>query len=148
MEARPGMWLQNPKPRLVVRLAAKKKIYIYIYMAESFRCVVAESFRYSVGIVCFYEINHKRHWILLHLRLERGAPRSLGFPWRVSEMLGFTIFGNCERGISQEELTFHKNDSLKCHILEYFCSWAQTQNCHIIPEGLLHVYIYIHTLWN
>ena len=32
------------------------------------------------------------------------------------ENAGFTVFGNCECRISQEKLTFGKDDSLKCHI--------------------------------
>ena len=60
-------------------------------------------------------------------------------------MLGFTAFGNCKCRNFQEKLTFHNNDSLKCHILKYFFSWAQkTQKCHIIPEGLSYIYIYIY----
>ena len=59
-------------------------------------------------------------------------------------MLGFTAFGNCKCRIFQEKLTFHNNDSLKCHILKYFFSWAQRpKNATLyLKDSLTYIYIY------
>ena len=59
------------------------------------------------------------------MRLGRGAPWSLGFPWPAFKMLGLTVFRSCKCGISQDKLTFHNNDSLECHILKHLFSWVQ-----------------------
>ena len=68
-------------------------------------------------------------------------------------MLGFEVLGKCKCGISQEKLTFHNNDSLKCHKchtvkynnLVFLLVGTKTPNCHIIPEGLSYIYIYTYT---
>ena len=57
-------------------------------------------------------------------------------------ILVFTVFGNCERELSQEKITFQNSDSLKRHIYKFFCT--KPQHCHIIPEGLSYICVYIY----
>ena len=108
-----------------MKTAHSKKI-AYMY--------VGESFRYNVAISCLSKINRKKYWILEHLGLQRGGSRKAHVFLNV---LIFTVFGNCDCGISCPN-----NDSLKCHILEYFFSWGQRPKiATFIPEGLSYIHV-------
>ena len=58
-------------------------------------------------------------------------------------MVGVTAFGKCECDISHEKPTFHINNSLKCQFEVCLLVGTKTQNCHIIPDVHIYIYIYI-----
>ena len=106
---------------------------------------MAESFRFYVAILCFYELNHNKYWISLHLRLQRGAPRNLGFLWQALKLLGFIQYlGNCKCGTSQEKTNISQWFLEMPYFEVFLLVGAKAQNCHIISEGLSYIYIYVH----
>ena len=57
-------------------------------------------------------------------------------PWRASKLLGLTVFGKCESGISKEKRT-----SEMSYFKIFLLVGTETPNWHSIPEGLSNIHM-------